>query len=622
MSASGSNDYPTTGDIIDGKYQIERRLGEGGMGAVARAVHLLLRAPVALKFMNPQFMTFPGAVERFLNEGIASKAIKSEHVVQVDDVGKLPSGAPYLVMDCLDGCDLSELLVREGAPGLEIKRCIHFVVQILRGLQVAHAIGIIHRDMKPSNCFVVKHEGLADFVKILDFGISKVQQPGSASLTQTNSALGTPLYMSPEQARSPRDVDARSDIYSVGVILYELLTGNTPFNSESGEFTEILFKLFTADAPRIEGLRPDIEKGLADVCHKALARDVKDRFQTASEMAEALLPFAMPSTAALIERIRIYQPESRSSIMPRGANSPSSALAFSALQGAHTKAPAADHFSALPPSPQTQAMPGEAHARTQVSTHDDLSPSPRATAALQVAPSPVMHAGVRQATQVLAKQPAATQPQPRSDAHRNEGRAEGRSEGRAEGRDEGRSANAQTNGGVRTNLAVARDTTDAELTTDTATKRSPAVYVVPAIALVALAGLGFALKGKLSGTATPDPASVVQNTPNATGPSSASTLPPSPAGAISASAGATAVGMDATGNNASDSKTAKDAGAVTGAVGSTALKVNRPTGGQANGGTTGNATSTSGSSSSSNGPHEQTPTPSAHPHVLDNNLAN
>lgn len=331
-SSSFPSPYPSPGEIIDGKYQIERVLGEGGMGCVARAYHMLLRAPVALKFMNPQFVTFPGAVERFINEGIASKKIKSDHVVPVDDVGKLPSGAPYLVMPCLEGMDLADLLARDGTPGLPAARAVHFTLQILRGLQAAHANAIIHRDMKPSNCFVVKHDGESDFVRILDFGISKVVEPGSASLTRTNSALGTPLYMSPEQARSPRDVDTRSDLYSVGVILYELLTGETPFFSEDGEFTEILYKLFTTDPPPIRSKNPDIDEALAAVVHHALARSPADRYATALEMAEALASFADERSARVLGRMRGFKPEQVVSLAPPAhLPLPNSLVAFSKL---------------------------------------------------------------------------------------------------------------------------------------------------------------------------------------------------------------------------------------------------------------------------------------------------
>src|SRR4051812_25445476 len=139
MDPASPNPYPPAGTVIDNKYRIERMLGEGGMGAVAEATHLLFHTSVALKFMNPQFMLFPGAVERFLNEGKASATIQSEHVVRVTDGGKLNTGAPYLVMDFMDGCDLADLLVKQGKPGLPVERTVHFVVQVLRGLQVAHA---------------------------------------------------------------------------------------------------------------------------------------------------------------------------------------------------------------------------------------------------------------------------------------------------------------------------------------------------------------------------------------------------------------------------------------------------------------------------------------------------
>jgi serine/threonine protein kinase len=306
-SSEKPSPYPEPGEVIDGKYKIERYIGEGGMGAVARAMHLIRKAPVALKFMSPAVTYVPGAVDRFINEAVAASALKSDHVVQVFDVGKLPGGNPYLVLELLDGHDAAQLLERE-PHGIEVPRAAHIVLQVLRALEVAHASGIIHRDLKPSNAFLVNHEGDNEFVKLLDFGISKVTREGEASVTQTNAALGTPLYMSPEQARSSRDVDQRTDIYATGVILYELLCGQAPHMVEGGEFTAVLYRLFTTDAPPIAERRPGLPKGLAEIVHKALSRDPAGRFGTAREFAEALVPYCDGRSAIEITHLRARGP--------------------------------------------------------------------------------------------------------------------------------------------------------------------------------------------------------------------------------------------------------------------------------------------------------------------------
>ncbi|OJY18345.1 MAG: hypothetical protein BGO98_31870 [Myxococcales bacterium 68-20] len=482
--------YPAAGDIVDGKYKIEKMLGEGGMGAVARATHVVLGGTLALKFMNPQFMSFPGAVERFVNEGRASKAIKSDHVLPVTDVGLLPNGTPYLLMECLYGLDLADLLARDGPSGLPVERAVHFVVQILRGLQAAHAIGIIHRDMKPSNCFVVTHDGEDDFVKILDFGISKVVQPGSSSLTQTNSALGTPLYMSPEQARSPRDVDTRSDLYSVGVILYELLSGRTPFFSESGEFTEILFQLFTADPPPIQQMRADLSDALAAVVHKALAREVGDRHATALELAEALVPFASEKSLALVERMRGFKPPTKESIIPM-EGLPTSMAAFSQLQRGHTDVmanrPSTDVQKGSPVTEILADAPRPVQVKTEVLRVDGKSAPPGHVAAvpelfaMRARPDEAL---VR--TQLELDPPHASRPP----SHRPE----------------------KPITGVQTDLGAARDATAVEQGV-APPSRSPLVYALPVVALLGIAGgVGFFVsQGGQTATKPepPPPASVV-----------------------------------------------------------------------------------------------------------------
>lgn len=301
-----SSSYPAVGDVIDGKYRVVLYLGEGGMGAVAKAEHLLRRVPVALKFMAPRAMHMEGGVERFLNEAVLASQIRNEHVVGIFDVGKLASGEPYLVMEYLDGRDLADVLRDAGHGEIEPARAVHFILQILRALQEAHAMGIVHRDLKPANCFIVEKDGEQDFVTLLDFGISKA--PVSAGLTHTNSSLGTPLYMSPEQARSPKDVDARADLYCAGVILYELLAGRTPHVSESGAATELLLKLFTQEPMPLASLRPDLPAGLCAAVHKSLARERDDRFPNALAMAEALAPYADARSARTLQKLRAFVP--------------------------------------------------------------------------------------------------------------------------------------------------------------------------------------------------------------------------------------------------------------------------------------------------------------------------
>jgi serine/threonine-protein kinase len=290
---ASENPYPQPGDILEGKYEVQRVLGTGAMGAVVRATHMLRQAPVALKFMSPDVMNRPGIVQRFLNEGVAASQIDSDHVVKIFDVCELDSGVPYLVMEYLEGEDLQELIQREGNPGLgDIPRAVHFCLQTLRGLQVAHRAHIVHRDMKPANLFIVTKDGEPDFVKIVDFGISKIRQPDQIELTNVGSALGTPLYMSPEQARNPKDVDPRSDLYAVAAILYELIAGQPPFVPESGTLSELMIKLGTEEPASLEGTRSDLPVGFWATVAKGLAKLPDQRYQSAQEFAEALTPFA------------------------------------------------------------------------------------------------------------------------------------------------------------------------------------------------------------------------------------------------------------------------------------------------------------------------------------------
>src|SRR5512133_549314 len=290
------------GDVLAGKYRIESVLGHGGMGVVVAARHLQLDERVAIKFLLPAALERPEAVMRFVREAKAAIRIKSEHVVRVSDVGTLENGAPYMVMEYLEGTDLSEWLRLRGVMAVEL--LVEFVLQALEAIAEAHALRIIHRDLKPANLFCIRgRDGLLS-VKVLDFGISKLHDgsPSGVELQVTAAAaMGSPLYMSPEQMRSARDVDARADIWSIGVIMYELLTGTPPFRGES--LSEICVRAASFSPPPMCHARPDLPLELRAVVLKCLEKNPKDRFSNVAELANALLPFASRRARASVERI-------------------------------------------------------------------------------------------------------------------------------------------------------------------------------------------------------------------------------------------------------------------------------------------------------------------------------
>ncbi|WP_437818378.1 serine/threonine-protein kinase [Sorangium sp. So ce1078] len=287
------------GDVLLGKYRVENVLGRGAMGLVVAARHLALDDRVAIKVLLPQYVRDPEILQRFLREGRAAVRIRSQHVVRVADVGTLPNGAPYMVMDHLEGKDLAAVLAESGV--LQVPLAIELVLQVCEALAEAHAQGIVHRDVKPSNLFLTRSADGSPCVKVLDFGISKMTHAEDHALTRVGGVLGSPLYMSPEQLRSASDVDGRADIYSLGVVLFQLLAGRTPFVAQ--ELAQLVYLVTQGEPQRLRALRPDIPEPLEQVILTAIARDRDRRFPTVADLALALVPFAPPHLRAAAERL-------------------------------------------------------------------------------------------------------------------------------------------------------------------------------------------------------------------------------------------------------------------------------------------------------------------------------
>jgi len=298
------SDPPTTNpdDLVGrtvGKYRITRLCGRGGMGSVFEAQNTAIGKRVALKFIDPDHAASRDSVQRFLREAQAASAVESHHIVQIFDVGETDDGQPFLVMELLRGENLGQRLAR--STTLPVRDAVHVVAQTLRGLHRAHEAGIVHRDLKPENIFLSENDDDPMFVKIVDFGISKIMRRArsleASTLTQQGVVLGTPFYMSPEQAQAMPDLDARTDLWSVGAILFECLAGCRPFPGDTYE--QVIIAICTRPAPDIRDICPDVSSALAAVIARSMQRDRNQRFQSALEFLEALR-LAMPDVVAAI----------------------------------------------------------------------------------------------------------------------------------------------------------------------------------------------------------------------------------------------------------------------------------------------------------------------------------
>lgn len=300
---------------IGGRYIVDKVLGSGGMGVVATARYPELQQRVAIKFLRPEHASNAVLNARFMREARLAARVKSQHFVRVFDIGKLSTGVPYLVMELLTGHDLADELVKSGSA-LEVETALEWVMQALVGLAEVHALGVVHRDLKPSNLFIAEAAGKRT-VKVLDFGISKEssKRDSGAPLTSTDNLLGTPQYMSPEQVRASKDVDARSDIWAIGVILYELLTGRRPFVSDENATGELFAKVLYIDPIKPREHRSGLPVELEAVIMKCLARDRGERYEDAAELAEALRPFLAASSVQHVETVK-QALVSRRSLLP------------------------------------------------------------------------------------------------------------------------------------------------------------------------------------------------------------------------------------------------------------------------------------------------------------------
>jgi hypothetical protein len=303
-AARRDGELPRAGELFDGRYRVGRVIGQGGMAYILSAIHVELDLLVAIKLLRPEGRECPDVVARFRREGRAAARIRSEHAARVIDVGSGAYG-PFLVMEYLRGRDLEKVLRDEGP--LPVERAVDYVLQACEAIAEAHAAGVVHRDLKPSNLFLARASDGSSCVKVLDFGISKLatdageegegeedrdayaRAPTVARETDPTLFMGSPPYVSPEQAKSPRDVDGRTDIWALGATLHELLAGEPPFGLGAGP--AILMRAATRRAPLLSTLRSDVPPGLEAAVRRCLKVDPRDRWGTVAEFAAAIAPF-------------------------------------------------------------------------------------------------------------------------------------------------------------------------------------------------------------------------------------------------------------------------------------------------------------------------------------------
>ncbi|MEK6606977.1 MAG: protein kinase [Myxococcota bacterium] len=343
------------GAVLGGKYRVLRRIGGGGMGEVYEAQHEKLGKHVAIKVLHAEFNRNSEAISRFQREAQIAASIGHPHIVDISDFDTTPDGSHFIVMELLDGEELRKVMQRE--KRLPVRRACAILAQVADALGAAHERGIIHRDLKPENVILVARHGSRDFAKVLDFGISKVRSDG-ANLTKAGMIVGTPYYMSPEQARGDADVDGRADVYSMGALLYEMLTGVVPF--QASEIHGVLVKILTEEPQPPRAHVPDLPPAVEMVVVHAMAKDRRLRYPTCAAFAQELMASAGMSGQASFGAEAFLDTVSLPSPLPAGATHPSGGLR---QPRPPTPAPLAAR-SATPPAAGRPQTPRPAGQRT------------------------------------------------------------------------------------------------------------------------------------------------------------------------------------------------------------------------------------------------------------------
>lgn len=334
---------PLLGVVLAERYQVLRMIGQGGMGVVYEAAHTQLNKRVAVKLLLAKYADDPEAIARFHREALACSQIGNPHIIDVIDIGTSPDGRSFVVLELLQGENLGDAIAKHGAmPGV---RAIRIMQQVLQGIGAAHARGIIHRDLKPDNVFLIQRSNERDFVKLLDFGISKILDAADSKvrLTSTGTVVGTPVYMAPEQALGGA-IDHRIDLYAAGVMFYEMLSGKPPFDAPS--YLALITKHLHDPPPDLAFLRPDLPAWLVACVHRALEKDPDRRFASAAAFLAAMPAVDVPLTEGNLHSVQVATlPMLASGIMPLPANAPL------------TRRSAGPHRNAAPLAPSAQPAP-------------------------------------------------------------------------------------------------------------------------------------------------------------------------------------------------------------------------------------------------------------------------